>query len=143
MDEKELDYIISQLNNFTSRDDAFIDIKYDEERQEMHFLSNKDGLMTFAIELLRSTRNFDKFLNQHATNVIPFDKKDWFGDGLVFLCPYIKPIVTKRNEIKIEQVKTRSTFFSKLKHHLAIILFLLILVSLIIGFIDLFKWIFR
>ncbi len=137
MKEEGLNKVIEILERNSSEDDAYFEYTYDEETEETYVIkSNKDGLKTFALELLKIANSFSEFKNNDKKfQPIKLDVKEWFiGDEV--MPTFIEPLFINRNEMVVPKPFEHSwkdDFFG-----FGLILFLTICVVLaIIGFITL------
>lgn len=141
MDEQKLKYIITELEESNIDERALFGI-YDDGRNqdETYIRANKEGLINFAIDLLKAAETHDEriekdgFERVHSLN--PID--DWVDNQSDVFIDYIEPFPIGDKDL-INQSRTES-FKEKIGSIGCIALLILFVISAFIGIGTLFEW---
>ncbi len=142
MKEEELNKVIQVLEQNSSDKNAFFEFDYDEMPDYGCIRANKDGIITYAKELLRATKEF-KFDSEHKENEknVKIKTGDWYVDD-EFILPYINPVFKKR--IDLEKKKPiKETLKSRITGVIAILTLISIIGCIVVGFVTIVNWIFN
>jgi hypothetical protein len=137
----ELQNIIARLEEAASKDKATFGIfQYGGGPDESYIKANKEGLMLYAIELLKAANSAEDIINDKEKSIIPLPfEEGWIDDRSSTIIETVEP-VSGRDEPKIE--KHPEEFGDKVVSAGCIVGIALILACIAIGFWTLAKWIF-
>jgi hypothetical protein len=139
VEKEELKVIIEKLEQNASKETGTFGLYY-EQHEWCYIKANDDGFKLFAIEMLKSVLDSEKVINNNEKNYIPFGfERKWF-EGEVSI-EYIKPIREERSKIENEAI-SKETFKHRIIKFLFISILVIILLSIIIGFYTIIKWVF-
>ncbi|MDR6967851.1 hypothetical protein J2X31_001865 [Flavobacterium arsenatis] len=137
MTKEELQKIIDQFHEEVLREEAIFGIfQYGGASDESHVKANKEGIELFALKLLKASRDLD----DNSTLSIPFDDENWLDENSDTFIHYIQ-FTTEKKKAKTED-SYKETFVDKLIPFGCLSIVVAILLTTIIGFLTIFKWIF-
>lgn len=140
--KEELQKIIDQFDEVELKRQGIFGIsQYGGGSDESFIRANKEGLELFALELLKSARETDNVLSDPEKNIIPFDyDEDWVDENSDTFIQYIKPIADKQKLKPKSDYK--STFVDKLMPFGCGLIVVILIISVVVGLVTLFKWLF-
>lgn len=140
MTKEEIEYFINQLRESISKDDALFEIRKEgPSPQDGFVIANKDGIISTAAELLQASLYFDTAI-QNSNTAIPFSTNELQSDGELVI-GYIEATLAKRKRTPVKE-PAKETWKDKVMKVGCLMGFVLLIVSIIVGFITLVKWIF-
>lgn len=140
MNQEEIEDIIKKLETQNLKEKATFGIfQYGGGSDESYIEANKEGLVCYAIELLKSVSKIDKIEVLDRQEVL-FSDEDWIDEQSDTIVHHIKS-VEKRNRVK-QEAKHTNKYIDKLWQVGCILAFILIVVIFVIGSFSLVKWIF-
>jgi len=139
---EELQKIIKQFDEDDLKRQGIFGIsQYGGGSDESFIRANKEGLQLFALELLKSAIDTDKTLAKIEKNVIPLSyDEDWIDENSDTIIRYVEPIADKQ-KIK-PKGDYKSTLTDKLIPFGCGLIALILVISVIVGLITLFNWLF-
>jgi hypothetical protein len=140
--KEELQRIIDQFQEEDLRQQGVFGIfQYGGGSDESFIRANKEGLELFALELLKSARDSEAIITDTQKKSIALDYDDnWIDENSDTFIQYVEPIAEK------QQLELKTESISKIKHKLISygcgIVAIILLVSVVVGLVTLFKWLF-
>jgi hypothetical protein len=140
--KEELQKIIDQFDEDEFKRQGIFGIsQYGGGSDESFVRANKEGLELFALELLKSARDIESVLSDPVKNIIPFDyDEDWVDENSDTFIQYIEPIADKQKLKSKSEYK--STFIDKLMPFGCGLIVIILVISVLVGLVTVFKWIF-
>jgi len=135
--KEDLNKIIEQLENQSSKDTATFGLYFQDNEDEMHIKANKDGFELFACELLKASRDSEDVIKNKEKNYIDFGFKEKWIEGE--LIGYIKPISESRTD-KIKDKPYKESFKDSVFKYGCLVIIGVIIFSIIIGIYSIFTW---
>jgi hypothetical protein len=114
--------------------------QYGGGTDECFVKANKEGLILFALELLKSARDSEDILQHNKKKVIPIDWDiNWIDEDSDITIQYIEP--TSELQQLRNKTNNRPTYFTRVIAPYAFGLFLiLLLVSIAVGIQTIISW---
>lgn len=139
---QELQILIDKLEEQApSADASFGILLYGREKDESFIRANKQGLLLFALELLKTAKLFDHIKADNTENILPIESEAaWIDQDSDVLIHYVEPLVKK--ELDVESVSPKKSVYDTLIPAGCMVVVLLLIISLLVGFWTLTKWIF-
>jgi hypothetical protein len=129
------------LTKTNLNDKEFSEFLNTEEARTSFIRANKEGLELFALELLKSAREIENVLSDPEKNIIPFDyDEDWVDENSDTFIQYIEPIADKQKLKPKSEYK--STFVDKLMPFGCGLIAIILVISVMVGLVTVFNWIF-
>lgn len=140
--KEELQKIIDHFDEDELKRQGIFGIsQYGGGSDESFIRANKEGLELFAVELLKAARDTENLLSDPEKNIIPFDyNEDWLDENGDTFIQYIEPIADKQ-KLKPKS-DYESTFVDKLIPFGCGLIAIILLISIVVGLVTLFKWLF-
>ncbi len=140
--KEELQKIIDQFDEYELKRQGIFGIsQYGGGSDESFIRANKEGLELFALELLKSARDTEVILSNTEKNIIPLEyDEDWVDENSDTFIQYVQPIADKQKLKPKSEYK--STFLDKLLPLGCGLIALILVISVIVGLVTLFKWLF-
>ncbi|MCA0397043.1 MAG: hypothetical protein LCH51_06535 [Bacteroidetes bacterium] len=140
--KEELQKIIDQFDEYELKQQGIFGIsQYGSGSDESFIRANKEGLELFALELLKSARDTETIFSDTEKNIIPLKyDEDWIDENSDTFIQYVQPISDKQ-KLKIKS-EYKSTFVDKLMPFGCGLIALILVTSVIVGLVTLFKWLF-
>ncbi len=140
--KEELQKIIDQFDEDELKRQGIFGIsQYGGGSDESFIRANKEGLELFALELLRSARDTEATLADTQKKIIPFDyKENWIDENSDTFIQYVEPIADKQ-KLK-PKTEHKTTVADRLTPYGCGLVVIVLAVSLIVGLLTLFKWLF-
>ncbi len=142
MSKENLHNIIGELEKLTAYEQASFGIfNQDTDQLESTINANKEGLQLFALALLKAAEIIEDNSFAAASQAIPLEvDEDWINSESHIFIKNVKPVtVLSPNE---QVITSKNTIADKLIPVGCICIFLLLLVSTVVGFWTLLTWIF-
>ncbi len=142
MTQEELHTIIEQLEANVLKGHATFGIQqYGGGADESFIQADKEGLKLFALELLKAAHKADDTLDHNDKNIIPIEcEEEWINDQSDTIIQYIEPVAQRKP--KPVQDNYQSTLADKLVPAGCYAIFIILIVSIIVGLWTLAKWVF-
>lgn len=141
--KEDLQKIIDQFDESELKERGFFGIsQYGGGSDESFIRANKEGLELFALELLKSARDMEDILSNKEKKEIWFDDIDWFDENSDTFIHYIEPVAYNKR-LKKESTIELPTFIDKLIPYGCGFIFLVLLLSILVGVSTMFKWFFN
>lgn len=140
MTREEIEVFIRKLRENITEDGALFEIRKEGPAPDDGFVrANKDGVIKVAVDLLEASLGFEQEINS-GDKILSFNTKELQTNGELVI-GYIEATHAKRNEQTIVQHAKESwqDIATKVGCLLA---FVLVIVSVVIGFITIIKWAF-
>lgn len=140
--KEELQKIIDQFDEEELKRQGIFGIsQYGGGPDESFIRANKEGLELFALALLKSARDAEVTLSETEKKIITLDyEENWIDENSDTFIQYVEPIADKQKlQLKSEHV---SSFTDKLMPYGCGLVVIILVVSIIIGLVTLFKWLF-
>lgn len=134
--------IIEHIESDASNENAFFIFNIGEENQDNeHIETNRDGLKVFAAFLLRIAYGYQvNNIPQKQENVFPIDKSlSLLGRG--WLVNYIKLIDVERSELESKRTKQKRSIKNKLFEFGCFGVLIFLVISCIVGLYSIVIWI--
>lgn len=140
MEESELDKIIESLESSNSKKEAYMSLsQYGGGMDECFAKANKQGLELFASQLLKASKDFKHVVEDPEKRVIPMNyEEEWLENSDVFI-QYIEPV--NRLGAVPENDTYKESLIDKIIPIGCLTLFILLVISSIIGLITIGSWI--
>ena len=140
--KEELQKIIDQFDEYELKQQGIFGIsQYGSGSDESFIRANKEGLELFALELLKSARDTETIFSDTEKNIIPLKyDEDWIDENSDTFIQYVQPISDKQ-KLKIKS-EYKSTFVDTLMPFGCGLIALILVTSVIVGLVTLFKWLF-
>lgn len=140
--EKSIQSIIEELEQQASKEKASFGIfQYGGGSDESYIKANKDGLILFALELLKGANQAEKILKDKEKTIIPIPYEEkWHDDESDISVQYIQPT----NDRLVERQETQITpkFNNNLLGVGCLFVLALLVVSIVIGLWSIIQWVF-
>lgn len=132
---EELQNIIDQFDEDELKKEAIFGISI-ASSDENFIKANKEGLALFALELLKSTRQMEMALSRE--DHIPLNTDvEWIDKNSDILIEYIEPISSKQPKTEYQ-----TTLTDRIMPFGCGLIILILVVSVVVGFITLLQWLF-
>jgi hypothetical protein len=140
--QEELQNIIEELEGKVSKDTATFGIyQYGGGADESFIEADKEGLMLFALELLKAARVSADILDDKEKSIIPIEfEEDWISDQSNTVIQYVKPVLARQPSQ--EQSNRKGTLADILLPVGCVAVLVLLVVAMLVGLWTLVKWIF-
>jgi hypothetical protein len=138
--KEELQKIIEQFDETRLKKLAIFGIaQFGGGSDESFIRANKEGLELFALELLKYSNESETILPDKTKNYTPFDyNEDWIDENSDTFIQHIE-LITDKQKIK-PKVEHITNFKDKLMPFGCGIFFIILVISIIVGIITIFKW---
>ncbi len=141
MKEEDLNKVIQILEQNSSEEDAYFEFYFEDLPDFETIQANKDGLIVYAISLLKATKQFELRNLQREEgdidNLIKFEIGAWYANESDSL-PYIKPIFQKRNEIVKPQIY-KATWKETIYESGCVLGLIILIIVIVVGFLVIFN----
>jgi hypothetical protein len=140
--KEELQKIIDQFDEEYLKQQGIFGIsQYGGGSDESFIRANKEGLELFALELLKAARDSEATLADTEKKIIPFGYDgNWIDENGDTFIHYIEPIADKQKSKPKAEYKM--TFSDRLMPYGCGLIAIILVVSVIVGLVTLFKWLF-
>ena len=140
--KEELQNIIDQFDEEELKRQGIFGIsQYGGGSDESFIRANKEGFELFALELLKSARDTEATLADAEKKIIPFDyDEDWIDESSDTFIQYVEPIADKQ-KLK-PKAEHKTTIADRLMPYGCGFVAIVLVVSIIVGLVTLFKWLF-
>lgn len=140
MHAEENDKLIEQLRSTINTDEASFGIfQYGGGTDECYIKANKDGLQLYALELLMAAQKMEEGFGDPERKIIPISYQDnWIDEESDVLLQYIDPVQKRAGTAVAEK---KSTLNDKLVSGGCFLLFIFIVMSVLVGAVNIIKWI--
>lgn len=138
--KEELQKIIDQFDEGALKRQGIFGIsQYGGGSDESFIRANIEGLELFALELLKAARDTEATLADTEKKIISFDyDEDWIDENSDTFIQYVEPIADKQ----ISKTEHKTTFADRLMPYGCGLVAIILVVSVIVGLVTLFKWLF-
>ncbi len=140
--KEELQKIIDQFDEDELKCHGIFGIsQYGGGSDESFIRANQEGLELFALELLKAAKETDNVLSDPEKKVIPFNyDEDWVDENSDTFIQNIELIADKQKLKPKSEYK--STFVDKLVPLGCGLIVITLLISVVLGFVTMFNWLF-
>ncbi len=129
MKEEDLNKVIDILEQNSSEEDAYFEFTYGND-DFFHVKSNKDGIVLFSKEILKTISSFSNTHNIER-NYIKMNSSIWLRNDNIF-APFVEPVYVKRKDIELSNTEEKQPW----KDKIVLIILVLVLIIFVIGFIT-------
>ena len=137
MSAEELENLIKTRESEFSGENALFDIRqYGSGWDESYIKANKDGLLLFAVALLKASQQLETMAGQQK--IIPLALDPILENGEIDL-HYVEPAAAKKNVAALAP-PDKETINEKLFKAGCILVIILLIVATFIGLLAMFKW---
>ncbi|WP_294671300.1 hypothetical protein [uncultured Fluviicola sp.] len=142
MTKEELQKIIEQFDEEELKQQGIFGIAtYGGDSDESFIRANKEGLELFALELLKSAKDFEGMLVDKTKRSIPFGAdENWIDENSDAFIHYIEPLADK------QKLEPRSDYKMTIVDRISLVgcglIGIILIISLIVGIVVVMKWIF-
>lgn len=142
MEKEELQKIIKQFDEEELiSQGVFGIIQYGGGPDESFIRANKEGLELFALRLLQSATEVENVLSDPNKDTIQFEwQEDWVDENSDTCIIYIEPIADKQKLSPEPEYKPTTT--DKLMPFGCGLVAIILVISLVVGLVTVFNWIF-
>lgn len=142
MTKEDLQKIIEQFDEEELKQQGVFGLAYyQDDPYESFIRANKEGLELFALELLKSARDFEGMLVDKTKRGIPFGAdENWMDQNSEIFIQFVEPI-TDKQPLK-QKVDHKLTFKDRIGLFGCGLIALLLIISLLVGLVVVLKWIF-
>lgn len=143
MTTEEIKDFIAKLKNDTSGDKGYFGIfMYGGGSDESFIKANKNGLKSFAVEILEATTQVDDIISDETKNIIPFNyDNEWTDENSDTCIQYIEPIIHGSDKKKV--IENHDTLKDKSFKYGCIIGIIFLVIALLTGIATIVKLIFK
>lgn len=141
MKKEELEDLGSKIESEAAKDSALFEFHYHDGYEDAIYIkANRDGLLLFAMELLKVSATISQSGSEPVEKTISFDDSGMMEYSQVSIL-YIEPTLQKKQKtIKaLTHKKTWKDSFAQIGCIGVVIIFAL---SAIVGFISILRWLF-
>lgn len=142
MTKEELQKIIERFDEEELKQQGFFGLAhYQGDPYESFIRANKEGLELFALELLKSARDYEGMLMDKTKRGIPFGaNENWMDENSDVFIQFVEPI-TDKQPLK-QKVDHKLTFADRLGMIGCGLVGITLIISLIVGLVVICKWLF-
>jgi hypothetical protein len=140
MHAEDYDKLIEQLRSTINTEEATFGIfQYGGGTDECCIKANKEGLQLYALELLMAAQKTEEGFEDPEKQIIPISyQENWIDGDSDVLLQYIDPAQKRAGTAIVEQ---KSTLHDKLVSGGCFLLFVFIVLSVLVGAVNIIKWI--
>ena len=137
MDDNRVSVLIEEIIEKSDETKAFFKFDANDERQDYSIMANKDGILLFVSELLKTVeKNSDEYFYPSTI------KEEWYVKS-EFDIDYIRIISEPRSEILIKEDEHIETITDKMIKLGCLLGFGLMIISMIVGFKSILEYILK
>ena len=142
MEKEELQKIIDRITETNSKDDAYFGIfRYGGGPDESFIRANKQGLELFAVDLLKASRDTEEIISDPSQNAYTLEfEEEWIDEDSETLLQYVEPSIDKRESAK--PLPYKENWKDKLIGIGCFTGIIFLAVSVIVGIVSIFRWIY-
>jgi len=143
MNNEKLENIITELESESIKDDAYFGFYENEDNQDdEHIKANKDGLILYAVELLKAANEFNLRHFEKGKDELYGINDEWFSKENEYMFKYIKLINKQKSKIDPDTKEHKETWTDKVFKAGCLSAIVLILITIVVGFISILEWLF-